>query len=93
MGAATDREEVTGWGFMAVKARAAAARSGQGRPGPWPFGRVGEGKAGTEERRPESLGGGEDSTPALHAAVATVLGFLQARSKLLQNKCTSGVSE
>lgn len=68
-----------GWSFMAVKARAAAAPSGQGRPGPWPFGRVGEGKAGNEERRPEALCGGEDRTPALHADIATVFGILQTK--------------
>lgn len=79
------RGEIVGWPLMAVKARAAAAPSGQGRPGPWPFGGMGERKAGTEGRRPGSLGGGEDRTAALHAAVATGLGVLQALRKLLQN--------
>lgn len=82
-----------GWPLMAVKARAAAAPSGQRRAGPWPFGGVGEGKAGTRGRGQGSLGGGEVRTAALHAAVATVLGILQALSKLLQNKCVSGGSE
>lgn len=80
-----------GWPLMAAKARAAAAPSQQGRPGPRPFGGVGERKAGTEGWRPGSLGGGEDRTAALDAAVAPVLGILRALSKLWQNKYVFGV--
>lgn len=68
--------EVVGWPLMAAKARAAAAPSRRGRPGPRPFGGVGERKAGTEGWRPGSLSGGEDRTAALHAAVAPVFGIL-----------------
>lgn len=57
-------EQAVGWPLMAVKARAAAARSRLGRAGPWPFGGVGEGKAGTEGPRPGSLGGGEGGSAA-----------------------------
>ena len=82
-----------GWRLMAAKAGAAAAASGRGRLGPWPLDGLGEGRAGAEGRRPGPLGGGEDGPAAVHAAVATVLGILQARSKLLRNKCAFGVSE
>lgn len=67
-----------------MKVRAAAAPSVHGRPRP--FGRLGEGKAGTEGRRPRSLGGGENGTATLHAAVVTVFGILWIL-KLLQKKC------
>lgn len=53
---------------------------------------MGEGQAGTEGRRPGSLGGGEGGIAALHAAVATVLGILWALIKLAEEMC-SGVSE
>lgn len=76
-----DRGGSQGLLLIAVKARAAAAPSGRGRP--WSFGRLGEGNPGTEGRRPRSLSGGENGTATLHAVVVTILGILWVLNKLL----------
>lgn len=62
-GARLTGKEAVGWPLRAVKAPAAAApQSGQGRPGPWSLGGVGEGKAGNEGPRPGSIAAGEVRT-------------------------------